>query len=227
MPVVLRFASAPSTCAASSRYSPELVKAFSTIRSGRSLRRTRARRLHPAPAGIRLLCQCVQASIVPDPEQADNATVTLSVIEAPPKRLEFGLGYSTDTQWKASGNYSDVNIDGHGLQFYRRCAHRDETFLGQHPLRAASSQPVVGSTLFPPASSARISKIFVTRTAAVSVGAGARSIETSTPAFGVAFYVDQQSADGRADRRLPRALRRWRIHMAARRQPAHSQSAGT
>jgi len=171
------------------RYSPELVKSFATIRPG-DLYGER-----PLDEFIRRLLASgyfasVQASIIPEPEHADNATLTMQVIEAPPKRLEFGLGYSTDTQWKASGNYSDVNLDGHGLQFYADA--RVETKLSSGSIRFVLP-PAAGGWLDTFTAGLERTDIenLVTRTAGVSWRR--RSIdETSTPAFGAGYYVDQQ-----------------------------------
>ena len=174
-------------------YTPELVNAFSTIRPG-DLYGER-----PLDDFIRRLLASgyfasAQAFIVPDPEHADGATVTLSVIEAPPKRLELGVGYSTDTQWKASGNYSDVNLDGHGLQFYADA--RVETKLSSGSVRFVLP-PASGGWLDTFTAGLERTDIenLVTRTAGVSWRR--RSIiETGTPAFGAGFYVDQQSPMG-------------------------------
>ena len=175
------------------RYTPELVMAFSTIRPG-DLYGER-----PLDDFIRRLLASgyfasAQASIVPDPEHAESAPVTLAVIEAPPKHLEFGLGYSTDTQWKASGNYSDVNIDGHALQFYADA--RVETKLSSGSIRFVLP-PAQGGWLDTFTAGLERTDIenLVTRTAAVTWRR--RSIvETSTPAFGAGYYVDQQLPTG-------------------------------
>jgi translocation and assembly module TamA len=175
------------------RYSPELVKSFSTIRPG-DLYGER-----PLDEFIRRLLASgyfasVQASIVPLPEHADNATVTLSVIEAPTKRFEFGLGYSTDTEFKASGSYSDVNIDGHGLQLHADA--RVETKLASGSIRFVLP-PAPGGWLDTFTAGLERTDIenLVTQTAAVSWRR--RSIdESSTPAFGAGYYVDRQQPAG-------------------------------
>jgi translocation and assembly module TamA len=51
----------------------------------------------------------VHATIDPDPAHADSAPVRVSVIEGPTKKLEFGVGYSTDTEFRGNLSYSDVN----------------------------------------------------------------------------------------------------------------------
>ena len=175
------------------RYTPELVKSFSTIRPG-DLYGER-----PLDDFIRRLLASgyfasVQASIIPEPEHAEHATVTLSVIEAPTKRFEFGLGYSTDTEFKASGNYSDVNIDGHGLQFHADA--RVETKLASGSVRFVLP-PVPGGWLDTFTAGLERTDIenLVTRTAAMTWRR--RSIdETSTPAFGAGYYDDRQQPLG-------------------------------
>ena len=175
------------------RYSPELVKSFSTFRPG-DLYGER-----PLDHFVRRLLASgyfasVQASIVPDPEHADNAMVTMAVIEAPARRLEFGLGYSTDTEWKASGNYSDVNIDGHGLQFHADA--RIESKLSSGSIRFVPP-PAPGGWLDTYGVGLEHTDIenLVTRTAGIKWRRRAVD-ESSTPAFGVGFYVDQQQPMG-------------------------------
>ena len=172
------------------RYRPELVKSFSTIKTG-DLYSQRAlddfiRRL--LASGY---FASAQASIVPDPEHADRAPVTLAMIESPAKRLELGIGYSTDTEFKASGNYSDVNIDGHGLQFFADA--RFETKLSSGTVRFVLP-PAPGGWLDAYAGGLVRTNIenLITRTAFVT--ARRRSIdESSTPTFGAGYYVDSQS----------------------------------
>ncbi len=175
------------------KYSPSLVREFSTIRTGELYSE---RTLDDYVR--RLLASgyfaSAQASIVPDPAHADEAPVTLAVIEAPAKRLEFGVGYSTDTQWKASGSYSDVNIDDHGLQFLADV--RIETKLSSGSVRFVQP-PAPGGWLNSYTAALVRTDIenLVTRTA--SVAFRRRSIdETSTPAFGAGFFVDQQQPQG-------------------------------
>jgi len=59
----------------------------------------------------------VQTRIDADPATASATPITIAVIEAPPRRLEVGAGFSTDTLFRVSLHYSDVNADGKGLQF--------------------------------------------------------------------------------------------------------------
>ena len=68
----------------------------------------------------------VQASIDPDPAQAHDATVTVSVIEALPRRVEGGLGFSTDTQLRGNFRYTDVNVDGKATAVLGRRSRRHQ-----------------------------------------------------------------------------------------------------
>ena len=73
------------------------------------------------------------ATIDTDLAQADDATVTVAVIEAPTRKLEAGVGFSTDTEFRVNANYRDVDIDGRGLQFLVDA--RIETLLQSGTLR--------------------------------------------------------------------------------------------
>ena len=138
-----RFISAPSTSRGPPSIRRRSCATFSTIRTGElyseRILDDYVRRL--LASGY---FASAQASIVPDPAHADEAPVTLAVIEAPAKRLEFGVGYSTDTQWKASGNYSDVNIDDHGLQFYADARIETKLSSGTRALRPAAGARRMG-----------------------------------------------------------------------------------
>ncbi len=176
-----------------SKYPQSLVRDFSTIREG-DLYSERALDEYIRRLLASGYFASAQASIVPDAANAGAAPVTLAVIEAPAKKLEIGVGYSTDTQWKASGNYSDVNIDGHGLQFYADA--RVETKLSSGSIRFVQP-PKPGGWLDAYIVGLERTDIenLVTRTASVSWRR--RSIdEISTPAFGAGFFVDQQQPKG-------------------------------
>ena len=58
-----------------------------------------------------------QVAIVTDPAHADAAPVTVRLIEAPNKKITTGLGFSTDTLYRAQLTYGDVNANGNGLRF--------------------------------------------------------------------------------------------------------------
>jgi translocation and assembly module TamA len=175
------------------RYTPELVRNFANVHPGDLYGE------QPLDDYVRRLLASgyfasVQASIDTDVEQADNAKVTLSVIEAPTKRLEFGAGYSTDTQYQVSAAYSDVNLDDRGLQMYTSL--RIETKIQQADIRFVRP-PTPGGWVDTYATGAQRTDIenLITRTAAVTYRRRAID-ERRTPAFGIGFYVNEQTPAG-------------------------------
>ncbi len=175
------------------RYAPGLVDNFRTFRAGDPYTE---RALDDYVR--RLLASgyfaSVQASIDPDPALADDARVRLSVIEAPAKRLEFGAGYSTDTQYRASASYSDVNFNGRALQFYSDA--RIEPKNQQANVRFVRPPTASGwiDTFGAGLERTDIENL-VTRTASVTARRRALG-ERRTPAFGIGFYQDEQTPFG-------------------------------
>ena len=116
------------------------------------------------------------------------------MIEAPRRRLEFGAGYSTDTQYQVSAAYSDMDVDGRALQMYATA--RVETKIQQADIRFVRP-PTPGGWLDTYAAGVQRTDIenLVTRTWAVT--ARRRAIdERRTPAFGIGFYEDDQTPFG-------------------------------
>ncbi|HSV18649.1 MAG TPA: BamA/TamA family outer membrane protein [Casimicrobiaceae bacterium] len=98
------------------RYDADLVRRYSTLRRGDPYA------LADLDQYVRRLSATgyfasVHAVIDTDPAHADDAPVTVSVIEAPPKRIEAGIGFSTDTRVRANLNYRDVDFLQRALQF--------------------------------------------------------------------------------------------------------------
>ena len=98
------------------RYDADLVRNYSTLRRGDPYE------LSELDQYVRRLTATgyfasVHANIDTDPAHADDAPVTVSVVEAPPKRLETGIGFSTDTRVRATLNYRDVDFLQRALQF--------------------------------------------------------------------------------------------------------------
>lgn len=58
-----------------------------------------------------------QATVAPDPAQADSAPVKVTVIEAPAKKFSGGIGFATDVLYRAQLRFENVDFDGRGLQF--------------------------------------------------------------------------------------------------------------
>ncbi len=173
-----------------SRYTQEMIENFANVRPGdlyssESLD-TFVRRL----LGSGYFAS-VQASIDTDRAQADHAQVTISVIEAPPKRLELGVGYSTDTEFRASLTYNDMNVNGRGMQMYNTL--RIESLVQSAAVRFVLP-PRPGGWIDTFATGVERTDIenLITRTASVTWRR--RSVdERRTPAFGLGFYVDDQA----------------------------------
>lgn len=53
-----------------------------------------------------------------DPALADGVPVRVEVSEALPRRMGFGVGYSTNTGYRGEVSYSDVNLLGRGWELY-------------------------------------------------------------------------------------------------------------
>lgn len=175
------------------RYTPELVRNFANVHPGDLYGE------QPLDDYVRRLLgsgyfSSVQVSIDTNVEQADNAKVTMSVIESPTKRLEFGAGYSTDTQYQVSAAYNDVNLDDRGLQMYTSL--RIESKIQQADIRFVRP-PTSGGWVDTYATGAQRTDIenLITRTAAVTYRRRAID-ERRTPAFGIGFYVNEQTPSG-------------------------------
>jgi translocation and assembly module TamA len=100
-----------------SRYSPSLVANFSTLEPGAPFRAADVDQLARRLAASGYFAS-VHVAIDADPEKAEHAPVEVALIEGSTKRVEAGVGYSTDTAFRANASYSDVDVDGHALQMY-------------------------------------------------------------------------------------------------------------
>ena len=98
-----------------SRYPPSLVRNFSTIRQG-DLHSAEALNTFTRRLSASGYFSSVRAEINADPAQHEAATIDVAVIEGPTRRIEMGLGYSTDTKFRASATYTDVDVDSNGTQ---------------------------------------------------------------------------------------------------------------
>jgi len=175
------------------RYSAEMVQNFSSIEPGSLFSE------ESLDEFIRRLLASgyfasVQGSIDPDPAQAEAATVTLSFIEAPPRRLEAGFGYSTDTQYRLSANYVNLDTRGMGLQFYADA--RIESKIQEASLRLVRP-PTAGGWIDSWGLQLQGTDIenLVTRTASITWRRRGLD-ERRTPAFGIGFYNDEQRPSG-------------------------------
>jgi len=176
-----------------SRYSPEMVRNFSSIEAG-SLFSERAL----DDTVRRLLASgyfaSVQASIDPDPAQADDATINLALIEAPVGRLEAGVGYSTDTKVRVSASYTSLDTFGMGLQFHADA--RIESLAQEGSVRFVRP-PTRGGWIDSYGLQLLQTDVENLRTRTASIAVRRRGLdERSRPAFGIGFYGDEQTASG-------------------------------
>ncbi len=175
------------------RYSAEMVQNFSSIEPGSLFSE------QSLDDYIRRLLASgyfasVQGSIDPDPAQADAATVTLAFIEAPTRRLEAGIGYSTDTQYRVSANYANLDTRGSGLQFYADA--RIESKTQEASLRLVRPPTAAG---WIDSWSVQLQGTDIenlqTRTSSITMRRRALD-ERRTPAFGIGFFNDEQTVAG-------------------------------
>jgi translocation and assembly module TamA len=136
----------------------------------------------------------VHAAVDADPAKAADAPVHMSVIEAPPKKLEAGLGYSTDTAFRANVSYRDVDVFERALQMYVEA--RIESKLQNASLRFIEPPAANGwsRTTFARIERTDISGL-VTQTAATGLRMGSLD-ERNQWQYGAAFYVDFEQPTG-------------------------------
>jgi translocation and assembly module TamA len=138
----------------------------------------------------------VQARIDPDSAGADGAPVLAAVIEAPTRRVEAGLGYSTDVKYRANANYRDVNLDGAGLQLFAE--GRLETKVQSGSLRVSRPPNEAGwiATFGAGAERTDIEGL-ITHTAAI--GTRWHTVaEHDQHALSATYYFDEQFPSGAA-----------------------------
>lgn len=97
-------------------YRPEIVLNLNTITPGEPFAQQELDQLQRRLSATGYFAS-VQTGIDIDPARAAATPITIAVIEAPPRRLELGGGYSTDTTYNLTFRYSDVNANGNGLQW--------------------------------------------------------------------------------------------------------------
>ena len=178
-----------------SKYDASLVRNFSLIEPGtpysdvvlnRYVRRLNASGYFAS----------VQAKIDPETTHPENATVNIAVIEARPKRLEGGVGYSTDVQWRLNASYRDVNLDGHATQFLADARLESKVQSGSVKFQRPPTDYHWIATYYAGAERTDIESL-VTRTAAI--GTRWNSIdELDERAISATYFIDEQQPAGAA-----------------------------
>jgi len=178
------------------RYSADLVRNFSTqkrgdLYSGAELDQF-VRRLNGSG-----YFASVQAVIDANPANADDATIRAAVIEAPRKKLEGGVGFSTDTRFRVYASYRDVDVDGHATQFYADGrVETDQQGASLRFVRPPNARGWVDSA------GTRYLQTDLNNLRTQSIGASVRraSIEDRDQwQFGAAFLDDRQEPEGGED----------------------------
>ena len=175
------------------RYTPEMVNNFSSIQPGSRYNEQVLDDFVRRLLGSGYFAS-VQATIDADPANAKAAPVTFAFIEAPTRRLEAGLGYSTDTQYRISANYVNLDTFGSALQFYADA--RIETKIQQASVRFVRP-PTAGGWIDTYGMQLTGTDIENLQTTTASISGRRRGLdERRTPAFGLGFYIDEQTPFG-------------------------------
>ncbi len=172
-----------------SRYPPELVRNYRTRKVGDRYSLDELEQFVRRLNGTGYFAS-VHAAIDTDPAKADEAPVHVGVIEAPPKRLEAGLGFSTDTAFRGNVSYRDVDVNKHALQMYIDA--RVESKLQNASLRFV--QPP-GANGWSPSVFGRVERTDISGLVTETAVAGVRMSsldERNQWQYGAAYYVDRQ-----------------------------------
>ncbi|MEO6927657.1 MAG: BamA/TamA family outer membrane protein [Casimicrobiaceae bacterium] len=178
------------------RYPAELVLNFSTIAKGSRYDQPAldqfVRRLNASG-----YFASVQATIDADPAHAEASPVNVAVIEAPTKRIDTGIGYSTDTRFRANVSYRDVDVDSHATQL--AIDARLEQKLSSLSARLTKPPSAAGWT---DSVSAQVERTDIENLVTATAVAGVRRQgidERDNWNFGAAYYFDRQSPQGSDD----------------------------
>ena len=176
-----------------SRYPPATVLNMAPFRAGESYSREKVdvyvRRL--TATGY---FASAQVAMDRNPELAGAAPVQVSVIEAPTRRLDAGLGYSTDARYRSSIGWRDVDFQGSGrrLSAEARVETRVQGFTGSLEFPAGSDgwansiDTTIGRTDV---------QNLVTR--GVTLGVTRRKLdERRQPSYGLTYYYEEQAPAG-------------------------------
>ncbi|HEX6137130.1 MAG TPA: BamA/TamA family outer membrane protein [Casimicrobiaceae bacterium] len=175
------------------RYSATLVEHYRTAKSGDRYSVTELDQFVRRLNGTGYFAS-VHAAIDTDPANAASAPVHVSVIEAPPKKIEAGVGYSTDTAFRGNVSYRDVDVGARALQMYIDA--RLESKLQNASLRFVEPPAANG---WSPATFARIERTDISSLVTQTAGIGIRMSsldERNQWQYGAAFLTDRQTPFG-------------------------------
>ena len=176
-----------------SRYPPELVRNYRTLKPGDRYSISELDQFVRRLNGTGYFAS-VQAAIDTDPAHASDAPIHVAVIEAPPKKLEAGIGYSTDAAFRSNLNYRDVDFASRAVQM--NLDMRVESKLQNMSLRFASPPAANGWST---ATFANIERTDISGLVTQTAAAGLRMSsldERNQWQYGPAFFVDEQRPSG-------------------------------
>ena len=178
-----------------SRYSADLVARYRTQRRGDRYSAAELDQFVRRLNGTGYFAS-VHAAIDADPAHAANAPVHLALIEAPPKKLEAGLGFSTDTAFRGNVNYRDVDVFERALQMSLDA--RVESKLQNASLRFVEPPSPSGwsRSTFGRIEHTDISNL-VTQTAVAGVRMSSLD-ERNQWQYGAALFTDRQEPSGQS-----------------------------
>ena len=184
------------------RYDANLVRNYSTLRPGDPYSGAALDQFMRRLNGTGYFASA-RAAIDTEPATADDATLNVAVIEAPTRKIEGGIGYSTDTEFRVNGSYRNVDIDGHATQLNAEA--RIETLLQSASLRFVRPPNAAGwiDAAIVKDEHTNLNEL---RTKTASVGVRRQTIdERNQWQYGAQFIDDQQAPVG-ADESKSHAL---------------------
>jgi translocation and assembly module TamA len=175
------------------RYTPELVRNFGAPKPGdyydAETLDTLVRRLNATG-----YFASVQAAIVPGDAVDDVAPIDVAVIEAPTRTLDAGVGYSTDTRFRANASWRNVDIDGKATQL--AIDARLEQALSSLAVRVTRAPNAAG---WIDGLRGEVERTDIANLVTETAVAGVRRTSVDTRdnwAFGAAYYFDRQEPSG-------------------------------
>jgi translocation and assembly module TamA len=196
------FAFGPVSVTGLARYPPEIVTHLAPFRPGDPYSRQDVdiflRRLNTTN-------YFASSHIIVDdnPDTATAAPVRVAVIEAPTRRLEAGVGYSTDTLYRTTLTWRDVDVFDQAYRFHSELSVESKVQRLGGALDLPTNAGGWNDTFETTASRTDIENL-VTR--GIVLGVTRRKIdERRQPAFGLSYYYEyQHPLDAPSD--LARAL---------------------
>ncbi|MDR2015509.1 MAG: autotransporter assembly complex protein TamA [Azoarcus sp.] len=94
---------------------PDFVARYNTLREGSIYRRRDLLAFQESLQSAPQLAVVV-VSVAPDPQRAAAIPVQVAVTEAPPRRIRFGLGASSNTGYRVETTYRHLNLFGNGWE---------------------------------------------------------------------------------------------------------------